>query len=479
MSSSKKWALFRFSVIGNLLASPPKQGELREKIAILANQVWIHPTTKENFRIGFSTIEKWYYRVKDEKQSPVDVLIKKKRGDFNISKVMTFKIKQALEKQTKLHPGWSKKLHSDNLNIIVANNKLEKAPSYSTVKVYLSKIGYIKQSSRNSRKLGYKNSMLIKNNFEQRSYEHEHVGAMFHLDFHNCSREIITSSGEIVVPRLLGIIDDASRLIAHLQWYLSETAENLVHGFMQAIQKRGLPRKLMSDNGSAMLSKEFTNGLINLGIIHECTLPYSPEQNGKCEIIWAQIEGRLMAMIENKEVITLKELNEMTQAWVEMEYNKNIHSGLQTTPLDAFLSKGNVLRKSPETSILKNAFRRIEKRKVRRSDATISLEGKRFEIPDRFRHFINIHVAYSNWDLSNVHIIDESTDKICAAIFPQNKQKNANGKRKQRIDYSSSITNKKEELKFEMENEVAPIMGELLKCYQETGLPFSYKPKEE
>ncbi len=50
---------------------------------------------------------------------------------------------------------------------------------------------------------------------------------------------------------LLGILDDRSRLACHLQWYLAETAENVAHGLSQAIQKRGLPRAAMSDNGAA------------------------------------------------------------------------------------------------------------------------------------------------------------------------------------------------------------------------------------
>ena len=71
-------------------------------------------------------------------------------------------------------------------------------------------------------------------------------------------------------------MDDHSRLVCHLQWYLGETAEVLVHGLCQALQKRGLPRVLMTDNGAAMKAEEFQAGLHTLGILHETTLPYSP-----------------------------------------------------------------------------------------------------------------------------------------------------------------------------------------------------------
>ena len=102
----------------------------------------------------------------------------------------------------------------------------------------------------------------------------------------------------LATPLLLAVIDDHSRLICHLQWYLDETAETLVHGFTQGLHKRGLPRALMTDNGAAMQAEEFTAGLHALGILHEPTLPYSPYQNAKQESFWATLEGRLMAMLE-------------------------------------------------------------------------------------------------------------------------------------------------------------------------------------
>ena len=91
---------------------------------------------------------------------------------------------------------------------------------------------------------------------------------------------------------LLGVIDDRSRLVCHLQWYLDETAHSLVHGLCQAFMKRGLPRALMTDNGAAMLAEEVTTGLAALGIVHQTTLPYSPYQNAKQESFWGRVERR-------------------------------------------------------------------------------------------------------------------------------------------------------------------------------------------
>lgn len=86
-------------------------------------------------------------------------------------------------------------------------------------------------------------------------------------------------------------IDDRSRFLCHAQWYTSESTEQLVHGFCQALQKVGLPRSLMSDRGSAMMSGEFTAGLHRLGILHVPTLPRSPHVNGKQENLWSRVEA--------------------------------------------------------------------------------------------------------------------------------------------------------------------------------------------
>jgi len=62
----------------------------------------------------------------------------------------------------------------------------------------------------------------------------------------------------------------------------------------------------MTDGGSAMIAEEFREGLLNLGIVHETTLPYSPYQNGKQERFWATLEGRLMEMLAGVKELTLE-----------------------------------------------------------------------------------------------------------------------------------------------------------------------------
>jgi hypothetical protein len=159
-----------------------------------------------------------------------------------------------------------------------------------------------------------------------------HPGWTAQLHYDNL-RVMLARGGEYAKPLLVGFIDDRSRFLCHAQWYPSEGTEELVHGLSHALQKVGLPRSLMTDRGSAMISGEFTAGLHHLGILHLPTSPYSPHVNGKQENIWGRVEGRLLAMLEGEASLTLEQLNVASQAWVTREYHRTVHSELGATPM--------------------------------------------------------------------------------------------------------------------------------------------------
>jgi hypothetical protein len=76
----ERWARLRFSIIGALLAAPPAKGELRAALQQLAAREWRHPSTGAPVRFGVSTLERWYYKSRNEQNDPVSVLRRKRRG---------------------------------------------------------------------------------------------------------------------------------------------------------------------------------------------------------------------------------------------------------------------------------------------------------------------------------------------------------------------------------------------------------------
>ncbi len=307
---------------------------------------------------------------------------------------------------------------------------------------------------------------------EQRLFEATHVGALFHADFHHGSRKLLTDKGEWVRPILVAILDDRSRLVCHAQWYWRETAENFVHALCQAFLKRGLPRALMTDNGSPMTAAETTRGLERLGIQFQPTLPYSPQQNGKQEAFWGQIEGRLLPMLEGETELSLELLNEATIAYVEMDYHRRVHSETGQPPLQRFLDGPEVTREAPSPEDLRKAFTVERSRKLRRSDLTIRIEGTPFKIPAAFKHLREITVRYADWDLSTVYLVNKPSGEIIGRLYPVDKEKNADGKRRPMKPTVGACTPP-------APSGMAPLLRQHLTEYAATGLPMSYLPKEE
>jgi len=474
------WEQLRFSIVGELLARPPEAGELQSRLKELASRRYRHPTKKSTWiTFGVSTIERWYYQAL-RSPNPIEVLSRQIRSDAGITRVISPALLVEIEKQYGSYKNWSYQLHADNLSALVEKRpELGKAPSYSTLLRHMKGRGWTKlRSCKKGKKqtAGQKKAQERLEQREVRGYESAYVHALWHLDFHEGSLRVIEPDGCWYSPHVLGILDDCSRSCSHIQWYLNETAENLEHSLTQAFYKRGLPSGLMTDNGSAMMAWETRNGLERLSILHETTLPYSPYQNGKQESFWGQIEGRLLPMLCKVEPLTLEFLNQATQAWVEQEYNNSKHTEIGTTPIKRLLEVSDVSRPSPDRETINFAFTIQQTRIQRRSDGTIQIEGVRFEVPSRFRHFQKLTVCYKRWDLSIAYLVDAKTGNKLATIYPQDKTKNADGRRRTLV---APIEDSQLPKPSNNSDPIPPLLRKYLADYAATGLPPAYIPKDE
>jgi hypothetical protein len=157
---------------------------------------------------------------------------------------------------------------------------------------------------------------------------------------------------------------------------------------------------------------------------------------------------------------------------VETEYHRRVHSELGATPLERYLGAATVGRPSPAPEALRRAFRAEAVRTQRRSDGTLSLVGRRFEVPARYRHLERLHLRYAGWDLSAVDLVDARTSEILTPLYPLDKQRNATGRRRRIAPIAARPTPPPPP------SGVAPLLAELLREYAATGLPPAYLPKE-
>src|SRR5579859_5239947 len=145
-SRHDRWARLRFSIIGPLLASPPERGDLGGEIRKLAQKTWRHPISGEAARFGPSTIERWYYTARNERQDPVGALRRRVRKDAGHAARVSAALGQTLRAQHRAHPSWSAQLHADNLAVLVKGHpELGPMPSYSTIRRWMKSQGLFRR----------------------------------------------------------------------------------------------------------------------------------------------------------------------------------------------------------------------------------------------------------------------------------------------------------------------------------------------
>jgi hypothetical protein len=180
-----------------------------------------------------------------------------------------------------------------------------------------------------------------------------------------------------------------------------------------------------------------------------------------------------MTMLDRHPELTLELLNTATQAWAEIEYNRAEHRELACAPVQRFAQATDVLRASPSSAALRDAFRLQETRRQRRSDGTVSVEGVRFEVPARFRHFRELAVRYARWDLSRIDLVDPRHGTSLAPLYPVDRSANADGRRAAVEPAASDGPAGNEPADYQL----PPLLKQILAEYSATGLPPAYLPQ--
>lgn len=470
---ARRQARVRLAVIAPLLASPPARGELASLLRALSERLYTDADGKP-VRFGFSTIEGWYYKARDA-ADPLDALLQSVRSDVGRTTAISPALLEALRSQYAAHRSWSYQLHYDNLAALSEDSEEQygSMPSYATVRRAMKRRGWTKRKRVKTE--GQRRAAERLEQRETRSFEAVAVHSLWHFDFHSGSLRVADSRGEWHTPKCLCVLDDRSRLVCHIQWYLGETAQHLIHGLMQAILKRGLPREVLHDNGAAMGADETLGGYAELSIESRPTLPYSPQQNGKQEKFWDRLEGRLMKMLEDVEPLSLDLLNRATHAWVEQEYHVLDHDELGVPPIERALQGPDVSRPAPTMDQLRRAFCVEGTRTQRKGDGTVSIEGVRFELPGRLRTLDRPTVRYRRWDLSEAWVIDPRSRALLATIRPVDKLANADGRRRSLEPIEDAHLPEPDEQR----DPIPPLLRKQLADHAATGLPPAWLPLED
>lgn len=355
-------ALFRLSVLGPLASRERlERGELQQLIRELAGREYAIPGTRRR-HLGEKTIQAWYYAWRAQGIDGLTPMPRIDRGQSKLAAATQAVILAA-------------KRDNPRRSIRQIRQLLEAAGTVAHGSLSRSTIHRLLQQHGLSRISG--SASLPE---EKRSFVTATAGAIWYGDVMHGPR--LPIGGKLAKSYLVSLFDDASRLVAHSAFCPGETALDIEGVLKQALLKRGVPIRLVVDNGAAYRAQTLQGICARLGIHLIHCRPYAPEGKGKLERWHRTCRDQFLGELDERLIASLDDLNARLWAWLERVYHRAPHAGLGgMSPLARYqqdLAKIRTL--GPRAAMLDALFLHRVRRLVRK-DGTVSYLGNRFEVP--------------------------------------------------------------------------------------------------
>lgn len=357
-------ALFRYGLISDLLhpAGGDDERPLYERLRDKAAKSYCIPGSRRT-RVATETLRDWLTAYK---AGGFDALRPKPRADIGQARAIPQAVSDLLVHLKDDHRGWSVAMV---IEAAKAESEAARAAALpiSTVHRLLSRAGVMgKRPEEPTSK-------------DRRRFAYEHAGELWMSDVMH-GPAVVVGGRRKQKTYLIGLLDDATRVVPYAAFALSENTTSLLPVLKQAVMRRGIPLRLYVDNGSAFRSHHLSLVCARLGITLIHARPYTPQGKGKQERFFRTVRMQLLPTLGETDLGSLDALNRRLWAWVEGEYHQAPHKGLDgQTPLDAWAMRSGEVRGVGPDLDLREMFLLEASRRVR-ADRTVSLDGVVYEV---------------------------------------------------------------------------------------------------
>jgi len=384
-------ALFRYEIIAPLLSATGPRGTQKREIEKIAARRHDHPR-RGRVQIGVGTIEEWLLRYRREGLIGLE---DKRRRDLGQSRVIDAAAAEVITGLARARPDLD---GQGLLAELAATREGIELPSLSTLYRFLRARG-LDQRRAPGRK-------------DHRAFAFELAGDCWQGDV-MYGPALPVDDGKRRKTYLIAILDDATRVVVHAQFYFEQHLRSLKDCLKQAMLKRGVPRRFYFDNGQIFRSRMLLALCARLGIQLIHTRPYQPQGRAKLERWFLTVRRGFLPRIDIDGCGGLDALNRLLFAWVEGEYHQRPHRGIDgEKPLDRWLRLSDGIRTLPADVDLDSLFSDEAPRRVAK-DGTLTLAGRRFEAGPRFIGQ-KVTVRFDPFDLRSVRVVAPSGESAVA-----------------------------------------------------------------
>lgn len=359
-AKTEKIALFRYGLIAPLVIEVLPRGEMMRRARDIAAHEHEIPYSNRR-QVSVETLLIWARRYRLE---GFPALGPKPRCDSGVSRVISPQLGQLIERLKRENP------HRTAATLLreLALSSGSDSPPISAASLYR----FLKENGLTERE-------LLNPTTVRRKFEAEFANQIWQSDM-LYGPYVQRPEGGKRQCFLYGIIDDASRLIPHAQFYISEGLDSLLDCLRQAVKARGIPIRLYVDNGKVFHSQQLARIAASLGILIVHSPPYQPEGRGKIERWFKTVREQFLANLDRKQTLTVESLNARFSAWIDNGYHVAEHSSLGTTPLLRWQRDIEQIRQIPPATDVRRLFFYRVIRTVRR-DSTFLLQNRFYEAP--------------------------------------------------------------------------------------------------
>jgi putative transposase len=357
-------ALFRYGLIADCVQLPKGKGnDLTRKLAEKASKHYAIPQSRRT-KVAIETMRDW---IAAYRKGGFNALKPKKRSDVGSTRKLPQEVIDRLVAYKDEHPQFSVPMVIDAVRAAMKLDPQMQLP-LSTVHRSLCRAGVM-------RKPGPADATSL----DRRQFSYQDAGELWMSDVMH-GPAVFTEGRRKQKTYLVALIDDATRVIPYAAFALSERTEALLSVLDQAVRRRGIPKRLYVDNGSAFRSAHLSLVCAKLGITLIHARPHQPQGKGKIERWFRTCRIQLLPTLSDADLASLDALNRRLWSYVESEYHQTPHKGLDgKTPFDAWaMASSEVKVPGPELD-LKELFLFEEKRKVAK-DRTVSLNARLYEV---------------------------------------------------------------------------------------------------
>jgi len=257
----------------------------------------------------------------------------------------------------------------------------------------------------------------------RKKFEKEHINELWIADCLHGPTIKVAGLDRKHKAFLIAAIDDHSRVITAHGWFLFENSIALEIILKNGIRRFGLPNALYCDNGSIFSSSHLQLACARLGIALIHSKPYDSPSRGKIERFFRTVRDKFLALLDIHEILDTEQLNRQFDAWLEKEYHKHLHTGINQTPLERFMNDLHITpaKRIPEEE-LDRAFQ-ITLHRIVKNDATVSVNNILYECPANFIGK-KIQIRYPIDKPENLHIFQD--EKPLVPLKKVNPHENAN-----------------------------------------------------